>query len=77
MVILNHLKSIKKIVMLVVKCFSVRSPEENRWIIDPVLIADAYGPEVPVFSKTHKSMFALIIVLLLLLLLLIMIIAGS
>ncbi|KAL7614810.1 uncharacterized protein LOC111889005 [Lactuca sativa] len=24
---------------------SVRSPEENRWIIDPVLIADAYGPE--------------------------------
>nr|XP_043632660.1 uncharacterized protein YciO [Erigeron canadensis] len=24
---------------------SVRSPVENQWILDPVLIADAYGPE--------------------------------
>lgn len=24
---------------------SVRSPQENQWIIDPVLIADTYGPE--------------------------------
>ncbi|KAI8533415.1 hypothetical protein RHMOL_Rhmol10G0007800 [Rhododendron molle] len=24
---------------------SVRSPEENGWIIDPVVIADVYGPE--------------------------------
>ncbi|KAD7479604.1 hypothetical protein E3N88_02740 [Mikania micrantha] len=24
---------------------SVRSPQENQWIIDPVLIADMYGPE--------------------------------
>ncbi|XP_076913422.1 uncharacterized protein LOC143572037 [Bidens hawaiensis] len=24
---------------------SVRSPQENQWIIDPVIIADTYGPE--------------------------------
>lgn len=26
--------------------YSVRSPKEDEWILDPVLIADTYGPEV-------------------------------
>lgn len=26
--------------------YSVRSPREDEWILDPVIIADIYGPEV-------------------------------
>ncbi|GKU93252.1 hypothetical protein SLEP1_g6859 [Rubroshorea leprosula] len=26
-------------------CTSVKSPEENEWMIDPVVIADTYGPK--------------------------------
>ncbi|KAL0395790.1 UNVERIFIED_CONTAM: putative protein YciO [Sesamum calycinum] len=26
-------------------CLSVKSPKENEWILDPVVIADVYGPE--------------------------------
>lgn len=25
---------------------SVKGPKENEWMIDPVVIADTYGPEV-------------------------------
>lgn len=25
---------------------SVKSPKENEWMLDPVVIADTYGPEV-------------------------------
>lgn len=28
---------------------SVKSPKENEWILDPVVIADVYGPEVQSF----------------------------
>lgn len=27
-------------------CHSVKSPKDNEWIMDPVTIADVYGPEV-------------------------------
>lgn len=33
-------------------CLSVKSPKENDWILDPVVIADIYGLEVLfIFSK--------------------------
>jgi hypothetical protein len=27
-------------------CVSVKCPKENEWMIDPIVIADIYGPEV-------------------------------
>lgn len=32
--------------VIVLSCLSVKSPKEDEWILDPVVIADVYGPEV-------------------------------
>lgn len=34
------------VVLIVYLCISVKWPKENEWMIDPVVIADIYGPEV-------------------------------
>lgn len=40
--------SISKIqkILLIVLLSSVKGPKDDEWMIDPVVIADSYGPEV-------------------------------
>lgn len=40
-------------------CHSVKSPKENEWIMDPLTIADVYGPEV---KHAYHNIFPRVIV---------------
>lgn len=42
------------VLILCILCLSVKSLEEDEWILDPAVIADTYGPEVLVCLMTKR-----------------------
>lgn len=52
--VLLFFQCIITVLILCILCLSVKSLEEDEWILDPAVIADTYGPEVLVCLMTKR-----------------------